>query len=463
MSTDLATAVPTAPHRLPLLGHVWQLHRRPLSFLQDQRTLGPVVRIYLGPRATYIVNDPALVRRVLVTDARRYDKGAFFDKVRAIVGNGLVSSNGEFHLRQRRLMQPAFHHRQIARYATIMSDFLVERAESWRPGQVLAVHEEMHEIALTLVGRTLFSSDLGAEAVEEVRRSIPIVRDGVTRRTLSPVEALEKLPTPANRRFLAAIDRIRRVIDEVIREYRRTGAGRDDLLSMLIEARDRETGEAMTDAQISDEVVTIMLAGSETTANTMAWAFYQLGQHPEIADRIAAEADRVLGGRPVGYADLPALELTGRSLSEVVRLYPLWLVMRRAMSDAVVGPITIPAGAQLILSPLAMHRDPVLFPDPMRFDPDRWLPERAADIPPHAFIPFGSGNRQCIGDGFGWTEAMIALATIVRRWRLTPVPGVPVDEAVAATVYPSTLSMIAEPRQRPEPRRGAGPPPAHRP
>jgi cytochrome P450 len=437
---------PTAPDRLPLIGHALALRRRPLDFLQQVRRLGDVVRIYLGPRPAYVVNAPDLVRQVLVTEARKFDKGAFFDKVRAIVGNGLVSSNGAFHMRQRRLMQPAFHRHQIAGYAQIMSDFLAERAEAWRPGQVLSVHDEMHEIALTLIGKTLFSSDLGEEAVAEVKRSIPIIRDGVTRRTLSPVELLEKLPTPGNRRFENAVRRIRAVIDEVIAAYRTDGTDRHDLLSMLLRARDADTGEEMTDEQVSDEVVTIMLAGSETTANTMAWAFYRLGQHPEIADRVAEEVATVLGGRRVGFDDLARLEYTGRVFNEVVRLYPLWLVMRRSVTGVSVGSHVLPAGTELILSPLAMHRDPELFPDPLSFDPERWTPERAAAMPRHAFIPFGSGNRQCIGDGFGWTEAMIALVTFASRWRLEPVPGRPVTEAVAATVYPSQLPMTVGPR-----------------
>ncbi|MEH1128142.1 cytochrome P450 [Micromonospora sp. CPCC 206061] len=446
MSPVLDALAPTAPDRLPLLGHALALRRRPLDFLQSVRRLGDVVRVYLGPRPAYVVNDPELVRHVLVTEARRFDKGAFFDKVRAIVGNGLVSSNGAFHLRQRRLMQPAFHRGQIAGYADIMSDYITKWSASWRPGQVLSVHDEMHEIALTLIGKTLFSSDLGEEAVAEVKRSIPIIRDGVTRRTLSPVELLEKLPTPANRRFEQAIVRTRRVIDQVIEAYRADDTDHHDLLTMLLRARDRDTGETMTAEQVSDEVVTIMLAGSETTANTMAWAFYRLGQHTDIADRVAAEAADVLGGRRVRYDDLERLEYTGRVLSEVVRLYPLWLVMRRSVTDVRIGDVPLPRDTQVILSPLAMHRDPELFADPLSFDPDRWLPERAAAIPKHAFIPFGSGNRQCIGDGFGWTEAMIALTTIAARWRLTPVPGRPVSEAVAATVYPSQLPMTVEAR-----------------
>jgi len=437
---------PTAAGRLPLLGHAIALRRRPLDFLQAVRRLGDVVRVYLGPRPAYVVNSPELVRQVLVTDGRKFDKGAFFDKVRAIVGNGLVSSNGAFHMRQRRLMQPAFHRQQIAGYAGIMSDFLAERAEAWRPGQEISMHEEMHEIALTLIGKTLFSSDLGDEAVAEVKRSIPIIRDGVTRRTLSPLELLEKLPTPANRRFEAAVVRIRRVIDQVIEAYRADGTDRPDLLSMLLRSRDADTGEQMTDEQVSDEVVTIMLAGSETTANTMAWAFHRLGRHPEVADRLAGEVATVLGGRRIAFDDLTRLEYTGRVLNEVVRLYPLWLVMRRPVAGVTIGRHAIPAGTELILSPLAMHRDPELFPDPMRFDPERWTPQRAATIPRHAFIPFGSGNRQCIGDGFGWTEAMIALATFAARWRIEPVPGRPVNEAVAATVYPSQLPMTVHPR-----------------
>lgn len=443
------TVVPTAPGRLPMLGHLMQLARRPLDFLQELRPMGDLVKIYLGPRPAYVINDPGLTRRFLVTEAHSFDKGIIFEKARAIVGNGLATvSSGEYHLRQRRLIQPAFHRDQIAGYAELMSAQLVEKAESWQPGQVVSVPQEMRNLALTLVAKTLFSSHLGREAVDAVRHAGPIIQDGVLRRTLSPVRFLEKLPTPANRRFNKTIEHLWATIDQAITAYRAEGIDRGDLLSMLIQARDQDTGETMTDVQIRDEVITMTLAGSDTTGNGLSWSFYQLGQHPEVARRIAAEVDEVVGDRPVTFHDIAKLDYTNRVVMEVFRLYPFWGIMRRAVTEVTLNGVHLPPNTQVLTSPIAMHRDPSIYPDPLRLDPDRWLPDRVKEIPRNAFIPFGAGNRQCIGERFAWTEIMLAVATIVPRWELQPLPGHTVSEVVRVTVNPSALPMVAVRRTR---------------
>jgi cytochrome P450 len=442
--------VPSAPGRWPGLGHAVQLVRRPLPFLQRVRAMGPIVRIHLGPQPAYVVNDPDLIRRVLVNDAHHFDKGLFWEKLRPLIGNGLASSDGEFHLRQRRLMQPAFNRSRIAHYADIMSAHLLERVQSWQPGQVLSVPDEARDLALSLVGHTLFSSHLGGEAVEALRKFFPIVQDGILTRTLLPLRFLEKLPTPGNRRLDHAFERISSTIDATIGAYRADGVDRGDLLSMLIYARAPDTGEAMTDSQIRDEVVTLALAGSDTTSNALSWALYQLGQHPEIAARIAAEVQEVAGDRPPTFQDVIKLEYTNRVLSEVFRLYTFPALMRRTVTDVVLGDVHLPPGTHVVLSVLAMHRDSAIYQDPLRFDPERWLPERTTEVARTAHLPFGAGRRQCIGDRFAWTEVMMALATIVPRWELHPLPGQTVKEVVRIAVNPSALSMRLVPRARAE-------------
>ena len=439
--------VPTAPGRLPLLGHLVELRRRPLDFFQSLRALGPVVRIGFGPKAAYVVNDHDLVRRVFVDDAGDYDKGVFWEKVREFVGDGLAGvDSGEFHLRQRRLMQPAFHRRQIARYAAVMSACLTERAKSWQAGDVVAMDEEMQAAALSLVAQTFFSSHLGRDASRALEESFPIVQDGIVRRTLAPLGLMAKLPTAANRRFTQAMREIWDSCERAIAGYRAVGAPDGDLMSMLIHARDQDTGEAMDDRLIRDQVITIALSGRDTTANALAWAMHELSRRPEVADRIAAEVEDVVGDRPAGMEDLAALDYTGRVAREVFRLYAFWLLVRRTTTDVTLGGAPVPAQSQVLISPIALHRDPAIYRDPTVLDPDRWLPARAGEIPRNAYFVFGAGNRQCIGDRYAWTAVMLGLATVARRWRLEPVAGHTVREVAKVSVTPNALPLRLVPR-----------------
>ncbi|MFC8278286.1 cytochrome P450 [Streptomyces sp. NPDC057271] len=447
LRSPVPVPVSDAPGRLPVLGHLVELRRRPLDFFQCLRSQGPVVRIRFGPKPAYVVNDPDLIRRVFVNDAHHYDKGVFWEKVREFVGDGLASvSSGEFHRQQRRLMQPAFHRKQIARYAEIMGACLAERAESWRPGQVVSMDDEMQEAALTLVARTFFSSRLGQEASRALEESFPAVQDGIMKRTLAPLGLMEKLPTSANRRFNQAMQHIWGACRRAVDDYRAAGADDVDLMSMLIHAHDPDTGESMSDDLIRDQVITIALSGRDTTANALAWALYQLSRTPDVADRIAAEVKEVIGDRPAGLEDLMALDYTGRVAREVFRLYAFWLLIRRTVTDVTLGGVPIPANTQVLISPIAMHRDPSIYEDPMRLDPDRWLPGRAEEIPRNAYFAFGAGNRQCIGDRYAWTAVMSALVGIAPHWELRPVPGHEVTEVVKVSVSPSALPLQVVPR-----------------
>ncbi|HWE89273.1 MAG TPA: cytochrome P450 [Pseudonocardiaceae bacterium] len=437
--------IPVAPGRWPFLGHTPAMLRRRWEFTSSLREHGDVVRVDLGPMRTYFVTSPELSYRVLVTDGSSFDKGAMFDKFRPYLGNGLVLSNGGFHLRQRRLMQPSFHRERIAGYAETMIRVVSELTESWRPGEVREVDADMQALAVTVVGETLFSTELGRRATAEARRSIPVVIKQGMVRALSPA-FVERLPIPANRQFDQAIARMRAIVLEVIADWRARGADRGDLLSMLLLAQDEDTAEGMTDQQVYDEVLTLLTAGIETTALALAWTFHELARHPEIERRVHAEVDEVLAGRPVTFEDLPRLAYTQRVVNEVLRMYPIWILMRRAIAEVDLGGVRIPPGAEVTISPHALHFDPTLHDDPNRFDPDRWLPDRAGRLPQGAFIPFGAGNRQCLGNVFAQSEIMIVVATVVARWRLVPVPDKPVRVKFTSAAYPSRLPMTAVPR-----------------
>ncbi len=440
-----ATTDTVAPGRWPLLGHTPSLLRQRFSFTSSLRDAGELVKIYLGPMPAYAVTTPELVHQVLVTDAGKFDKGILFDRFRPHFGNGIAMSNGAFHLRQRRLVQPAFHRERIAHYATAMVDAANATSVAWQPGQVVAVDKAMQRLAVTIVGRTLFATELGTAAIAEAQRSMPVViRQGMIR-ALSP-GFLAALPIPGNRAFDEAIARLRAVVTEVIAAGRAEGTDNGDLLSMLLLARDEDTGETMTDQQVYDEVVTLLTGGVETTGLALSWLFHELGRHPDVERRLHAEVDAVLGGASPTIDDLAELTYTRQIVNEVLRAYPIWLLMRRTNAEVELAGTHLPAGTEIVFSPHALHHDPRNFPDPDRFDPDRWAPGRAAEIPKGAYVPFGSGVRQCIGNTFAQTEIALVAVTIAARWRLVPVPGQPVRIKVTGAAYPSQLPMTAQPR-----------------
>ncbi|MGW5847437.1 cytochrome P450 [Streptomyces sp. NPDC055254] len=434
-------AVPRAPGGMPLLGHAWKLGRQPLQFLRSLTEVGDLVRVDLGTMPLYVVTSAELVRDVTVTQARAFEKGRLYDRVRPLVGNGLATAGGDVHRRHRRLIQPMFHQARIADYAQIMSDRAVALAESWTPGRRIAVEQVMGELAIDILAETMFSTDFGRPAVGAVRRDLPVILKNMLLRAASP-KLLDRLPIPPNRAFDAAAHSMRQVIDDVIAGTRRSGrTDQADLLSVLLAARDADTGEALTDEEVRDELVTILFAGTETTASTLSWALHEIAGHPEVEKQLVAEVDEIVGTRPVTMEDVPRLVGIRRVLDEVIRLHGVTLLMRRTTEEVELGGFTIPAGKEVGFSLYALHRDPALYADPDRFDPDRWLPERRAHIPREAFVPFGSGNRRCIGDAFAWTEATIVLATLLARWQLRPVPGHSPREAASAMAHPDHVPM----------------------
>lgn len=432
---------PRRPRRFPVLGHAVGFARDPLGFLEAMRSAGDVARVSLGTQEVYLVNSAALVRRIL-TDATTFERGLQAERLRVFLGDGLVTSDGPPHLRNRRLVQPAFHHQRIGGYADIMREETEAMTRRWQDGQQVAVNTEVMRVALRVVGRTLFSTALGAEVVDEVVRSVPLILDGVGRRARDPFGLVARLPTAGNREFNASIVRLRAVVSRMVKAYREAGADHGDIVSMLLLARDADTHEALTDSQVSDEVITMLAAGTDTTANTVAWALHVLGGRPELARSLQAEVDSVVGDRAITMADMPKLDLTRRIISETLRMYPqAWMLTRMTTQPISLGGVELRAGTTLLLPICGLHRDPEVYPRPGIFDPGRWSGAVAGPVKP-SFLPFGAGRHQCIGEAFAWTEATIMLAVIAQHWRLLPVPGRPVNVNALTTLKPTQLPMI---------------------
>ncbi|MFF8789385.1 cytochrome P450 [Streptomyces sp. NPDC015125] len=441
------TAPPTAPGRLPLIGHALEMWRRPLEFLDSLTAYDQIVAVYLGPTPTYVLAGPEVVDRVMVADAGHFAKGRSFEKLRDYLGEGLATSEGPFHLRQRRLMQPAFHHRQIDHYARAMARLADERFASWQAGQVVDVTQEMVDLSLAIVTSTLFSTALDEHIAADIRHDVPVVLRGVYNRAIDPTGLWQKLPTPGNRRLAAAHDRLRRAIDHLIRT-RRTGlpAEQPDLLSMLLQAQDADGGTTMTHQQVYDELITLLVAGTETAAGGLAWLFHELGRHPAV-DRKLHEELRTRSGEAPSLEHLGHLPYTRRVVDEALRVRnPGGVTMRRATTEVELAGYRFPSGAEFMFSALVLHRNPHHFHDPLTFDPDRWLPGQKA-APRGAFLPFGAGRHRCIGESFARAEMTTVVAALARRWRLEPLPGAQVRGVMTSTNHPANLLMRVAPRE----------------
>jgi cytochrome P450 len=401
-------------------GHaLLQFARRRLPFLvESAREYGDVVFFKVGNERIYLFNHPDLIRDVLVTNQKNFTKSRALVRAKQVLGEGLLTSEGEFHLRQRRLAQGAFHRERIAGYAHSMVEYAKRTRSRWAAGRSLDVHDEMMNLTLAIVARTLFSADVEGEAAE-IGEALTTAFAAFNIGVLPFSEVLEKLPLPYVRRFHAARARLDATIYRIIDERRATGEDAGDLLSMLLLAQDTDAdGGRMNDLQIRDEAMTIFLAGHETTANALTWTWYLLSQHPAIEARFHDELDS-LGDRLPTPEDFTRLPYTRMILAESMRLYPpAWAIGRRAIADFDAAGYRIPARSMVLMSQYIMHRDARFYPEPEWFDPDRWLPEAVSSRPKFAYFPFGGGTRICIGEHFAWMEGVLALATIGQKWRL---------------------------------------------
>lgn len=414
------------------------LRRDPLDFFQKvAREYGDIAYFRLGPENVFLLNHPDLIKDVLVTHSHNFRKGRGLERAKALLGEGLLTSEGEFHKRQRRLAQPAFHRQRIGSYAAVMTEYAARLRDRWQDGTTTDISREMMRLTLAIVGKTLFGADVESEA-EEIRRALTHAMEMFSSITLPFSDLLVKLPLPGYRRFQKAKARLDSTIYRIIEEHRASRRDRGDLLSMLLLAQDTEgDGGGMSDQQLRDEAMTIFLAGHETTANALAWTWYLLSLHPEVESRLHQEVDSVLEGRRATLEDLPKLCYTEMVLAESLRLYPpAWIVGRRALAEYAVAGYTVPARSLVLMSQWVMHRDPRYFPDPLRFDPERWTPEAQASRPKFCYFPFGGGSRVCIGESFAWMEGVLVLATLAQAWRLRLVPGHPVKPLPLVTLRP---------------------------
>jgi cytochrome P450 len=423
-----ASVWPPGPRRSPRAVLPLALGREPLTFLQDlARSYGDISHITAAGEHLVVLNHPQLVKDVLVTNQRNFRKGRGLERARKLLGDGLLTSEAETHLCQRRLIQPAFHKERIASYAAAMTEYAVRLRSRWVDGATLDIAEEMMRLTLAIVGRTLFDADVEAQA-RNVGQALKEVMNSFWTTMLPFADLLEKLPIPALRRAKDGRAELDRIIYDMIAERRRTPGDRGDLLSMLLMAHDEEQGgRGMTDEQVRDESMTIFLAGHETTANALAWTWYLLSGAPEAEQRMHDEVDRVLGDRQPTVADIPNLAVVEQVVTESMRLYPpAWIIGRRAIGEYPVGDYVLPPRTIVLLSPWVTQRDPRFFSRPDRFEPDRWTPEFRQSLQPFSYFPFGGGARRCIGEAFAWTELVLVTATIAQQWRLRLVPGHPV-------------------------------------
>lgn len=392
----------------------------PLGFLSRlAKDYGDVAHFRIGGMEYWLLNDPELIHEVLVKEAHRFTKGPALQRAKTTLGEGLLTSEGEFHRRQRRLAQPVFHAQRVAVYAPAMVEHARRTRERWAEGTRLDLHQEMMRLTLTIVADALFGDDI-EQHVREISEAMTVNVQMFTRALMPWGALLNRLPLKSNRRYLEARQRLFDTIQRMVERRRAEGEHRNDFLSLLLRAHDAEgDGGGMSDEQLRDEAITIFTAGHETTANALAFTGYLLAKHPDIQARWHAEVDQVLGQRLATAEDLPKLPYTRACLAEAMRLYPpAWTIGRRAKEECPIGEYVMPAGTVVLMSQWVMHHDERYWPEPMKFDPGRWLGEQRGGRPKFAYFPFGGGARQCIGEPMAWLEGVLVLATLGQRWWL---------------------------------------------
>jgi cytochrome P450 len=407
----------------------------PLAYFTEiLRTYGDIVGVKILNFRIFLINHPDMIEDVLVNHPRKFVKGRVLQANKRVFGKGLLTSEGDFWLRQRRLAQPAFHRARIAGYASTMVQYAERLIDEWHDGEERDIHAEMMRITLHVVAKTLFDADVEGEAHEIGKSLEQLLLIGANfRRTIF---VPQWLPTPTNRRLEKAISHIERVLYRIIAERRTSGRDAGDLLSMLLAAQD-DDGSRMTDQQLRDEAITLFLAGHETTANTLAWTWWLLAQNPAVEAKLHAELDAVLDGRPAALDDLPKLVYTGHVITESLRLYPAaWGIARMAIEEHEIAGYTVPKGAGVSFAQWTVHRDPRWYDAPEEFRPERWEGDLLKRLPRFAYFPFGGGPRQCIGNQFALMEATLILATIAQRYRFRLVAGHPVVPLASITLRP---------------------------
>jgi cytochrome P450 len=413
------------------------------------RTYGLMAHYRLGLSHIVLVNEPEFIHEILINQPQNFIKERTQQRMKILLGEGLITSDGEVHRRQRRIAAPAFHRQRIHAYGAIMTDRAALMRSAWQAGQPIDIASQMMQLALQVVARTLFDTDVTADVLE-INDQVNVIMQLYNYLIALPrAESYLHWPVPGLIRFRRARAILDRVVQRMIAEHRTEGRDRGDLLSMLLASRDDEADHSgMSDEQLRDEVLTIFLAGYETVANALTWTWYLLSQNPEAEASLLQEIDAVLGGRLPTVEDLTHLRYTEMVLAESMRLYPpAWAMGRQSTAEVELGPYRFPTGTYFFFSQYIIQRSAEYYPEPMRFDPRRFLPENKATRPRFAYFPFGAGNRQCIGEAFAWMEGVLMLSTIAQKWRLRFVPGQTVDVQPKITLRPKyPMIFVPEPR-----------------
>jgi len=443
---------PPGPKGLPLLGSLFEARRNPLGFALDlTRKHGDLVHFRIGYYTGYLLNHPDYFDRVLHQNQDNYDKRNYnYRKLKPVLGEGLITAEGEHWRRHRRLIQPAFQRKQVAAFGSVAVRAAEEMLERWRfaarQGRPVDVDADMMRLALRVITESLFG-DRMPSATEVVRRAFTVLNRDVAYRFRTVFVPPLWVPTPRNLAFKRARSELDRLVYDIIERRRKENGGRDDLLGTLLSAGGPDRDSGLSDREIRDEVMTLLLAGHETTANLLSWSCHLLSRHPDAAEKLGNEASAVFGGHTPAFEDLPALDFTNKVLQETLRLYPpVWIISRRAVDKDRIGGYSIPAGSTVTLCSYTLHRHPDFWDRPEEFRPERFSAEQAEGRHPFAFMPFGGGPRSCIGRHFAMMEAGLVLAMIMRRFRLRPVPEFTVEPEPLVTLRPKNGLQL-----RPEP------------
>jgi cytochrome P450 len=431
-----ATRVPPSSKGHFVFGNLGDLRQDALAFFtRTAREFGDVASFRVGPRRSVLVSHPALIEEILVTNARSFTKHSGARMLKTTLGNGLLTSEGPFWLRQRRLIQPSFSRERIATYAPVVVDLADRAGSTWKDGETRDVHADMTRLTLEIIARSMFGADVSEQAVV-VGEAVAELAAAQVRRFQSFFRLPPVLPTRANLRRRGAARQIDSILYDIIRKRRESKEAGDDLLGILIRVADADDGSRMTDQQLRDEAITLFLAGHDTTALTLTWGLYLLARHSEAARALEKELDEVLAGRAPTAADIPRLRYNDMVIREILRLYPSAYVVGRAPIKAYeVGGYTVEPGGTILMSQWVVHRDPRWYDEPEQFRPERWADTANSTRPKFSYFPFGGGPRICVGNHFAMMEALLVLATVARNWRVS----VPEGEAPVAPKPQITL------------------------
>jgi cytochrome P450 len=424
------------PSANSIVGHLFELGQDPLGFMTRCRDYGDIVPLQLGLTSSCLLTNPEYIEEVL-KNRNDFIKSRGLRALKSLLGEGLLSAEGESWFWQRRLAQPVFHQKRINVYSEIMVEYTNGMLQTWHDGETHDVHEDMMHLTLQIVMKCIFSSDVEAGEAKVVANALDVAMQWFESKRRQNFLVWEWFPRPENIRYRDAIAEMNEAIYKLIQERRNSGEKTNDLLTMLMEAKDEETLQQMDDKLLRDEVATLMLAGHETTANTLSWTWMLLAQNPEVREKLELELNQVLQGKLPTLEDLGKLVYTQQIIKESMRLYPpVPLMGREAAVDTQIGDYEIPQGMAIMISQWVMHRHPKYFENPEVFQPERWTQEFEKQLPKGVYIPFGDGPRICIGKGFAQMEAALLLATIAQRFQIDLVPGYPIVPQPSITLRP---------------------------